>query len=131
MPVATFWRASYLLVMSLRCLALPVTWGMFRLGIQTALLRRASEGGSWEVVVSLAETGKWIRELGRVDLSAFERTIPSFGDVQEEGLLNELIARDGGKVTFLRHAANIENSEVGWAAAPGKLGSDEAEWFGL
>jgi len=35
-------------------------------GIIAALIRRASEGGSWHVKVSLARTGLWLRSLGRV-----------------------------------------------------------------
>ena len=36
-------------------------------GAQAALLRQQTEGGSWHVQVSLARTGQWLRELGRVD----------------------------------------------------------------
>lgn len=35
-------------------------------GIQAALMRRALQGGSWRVEVSLARTGHWLRSLGRV-----------------------------------------------------------------
>ena len=35
-------------------------------GAMTALARRVTEGGSWHVRVSLAQTGHWIRGLGRV-----------------------------------------------------------------
>ena len=34
---------------------------------QVALLKRAEEGGSWHVQVSLAQTAQWLRNLGRVD----------------------------------------------------------------
>ena len=36
-------------------------------GAMTALARRVTEGGSWHVRVSLAQTGHWIRSLGRID----------------------------------------------------------------
>src|SRR3989440_455632 len=36
-------------------------------GAMTALARRATEGGSWHVRASLAQTGHWIRGLGRID----------------------------------------------------------------
>jgi hypothetical protein len=104
---------------------------MFRLGIQTALLRRASSGGCWQVIVSLAETGKWIRELGRSNTSAFERATPSFEDVREAGLLDKLVTRDGRNLTFLSHSATLEDCEVGWTEAPRKLGTDKAEWLPL
>lgn len=35
-------------------------------GVQAALVRQRSEGGSWQVRVSLARTGRWLRDLGRV-----------------------------------------------------------------
>jgi hypothetical protein len=35
-------------------------------GIQAALWRRATQGGSWQVQVSLAGVGQWLRSLGRV-----------------------------------------------------------------
>ncbi len=34
---------------------------------QAALLRQSREGGSWHVRVSLAQTGHWLRSLGRVE----------------------------------------------------------------
>ncbi|MBV1878736.1 MAG: CoA transferase [Pseudomonadales bacterium] len=36
-------------------------------GAQVALLRRATEGGSWHVQVSLAQTARWLRAMGRRD----------------------------------------------------------------
>ncbi|MFC7553594.1 CoA transferase [Pseudoroseomonas wenyumeiae] len=36
-------------------------------GILAALHRRAAEGGSWQVRVSLAATGRWLRGLGRLE----------------------------------------------------------------
>ncbi len=35
--------------------------------VMAALVRRAEEGGSWHVRVSLAQTGHWLRQLGRID----------------------------------------------------------------
>src|SRR5690606_5310457 len=35
-------------------------------GAQVALARQATEGGSWRVRVSLAQTARWLRSLGRV-----------------------------------------------------------------
>ena len=34
---------------------------------QVALLKRASEGGSWHVRVSLRQTARWFRDLGRIE----------------------------------------------------------------
>ena len=40
---------------------------LMALGAMTALHRRATEGGSWHVRCSLAQTGHWFRHLGRVE----------------------------------------------------------------
>src|SRR3954471_10267378 len=39
---------------------------LMALGAMTALKRRATEGGSWHVRCSLAQTGHWLRHLGRI-----------------------------------------------------------------
>ena len=47
-------------------------------GTLAALLRRAEEGGSWRVTVSLAGTGQWLRGLGRLE-GAFGVPVPRTG----------------------------------------------------
>ena len=47
----------------------------------TALKRRATEGGSWLVRASLAQTGYWLRRLGRIDGVACPD--PTFEDVRD------------------------------------------------
>ena len=42
------------------------TGHLMALGASAALLRQQREGGSWQVQVSLARTGQWLRGLGRV-----------------------------------------------------------------
>ena len=41
-------------------------------GAMVALARRAREGGSWLVRISLAQVGKWIVDLGEVPAAALE-----------------------------------------------------------
>jgi len=41
-------------------------------GAMVALARRAQEGGSWLVRISLAQVGKWIVDLGEVPAAALE-----------------------------------------------------------
>ena len=66
----------------LPCQALDQCGGfLMAFGAMTALARRATEGGSWHVRVSLAQTGHWIRGLGRIDgLGAPD---PGFDDVRD------------------------------------------------
>ncbi|MGI9383364.1 MAG: CoA transferase, partial [Methyloligellaceae bacterium] len=52
----------------------------------TALLRRANEGGSWHVRVSLAQTGRWLQGLGRLPdgLACPDPTFDDVSDLLEE-----------------------------------------------
>src|SRR5262249_6953899 len=86
----------------LPCPALDHAAGyLMALGAMTALTRRASEGGSWPVRVSLAQAGHWIRSLGRV-AQGLACPNPGFDDVRDR-------LEDGdcgfGRLTAVRHAA--------------------------
>ncbi len=48
------------------------------LGVLTALRRRAAEGGSWHVKLSLARTAEWLHDLGRDDLPATPADVTPF-----------------------------------------------------
>ena len=92
-------------------------------GAITALTRRCTEGGSWHVRVSLAQTGKWLRQLGRIEhgLSCAET---SFDDVQD--LLEE---HDSGfgRLTAVRHAAQLSETPARWARPSMPLGAHAAQ----
>ena len=49
-------------------------------GALTALARRAREGGSWLVRISLAQTGKWLVDRGQVPESELQDVPAEFGD---------------------------------------------------
>ena len=53
---------------------LTLTGFLLAFGIQAALLRQATEGGSWRVRVTLAGTARWLRSLGRVEVASEEWT---------------------------------------------------------
>ena len=93
-------------------------------GAITALAHRCTEGGSWHVRVSLAQTGKWLRQLGRIEqgLSCDET---SFDDVQD--LLEE---HDSGfgRLTAIRHAAQLSETPARWARPSMPLGAHLAAW---
>ncbi len=77
-------------------------------GAMTALKRRATEGGSWHVRCSLAQTGHWLRDLGRVE-GGLACPNPSFDDVRD---LMEDSASGFGRLTgvrpFRRHVGNAD-----------------------
>jgi crotonobetainyl-CoA:carnitine CoA-transferase CaiB-like acyl-CoA transferase len=89
----------------------------------TALKRRASEGGSWLVRASLAQTGYWIRRLGRIDGAACPD--PAFADVQDR---LEESASGFGHLTAVRHAAAMTETPPRWVRPSVPLGSDPPQW---
>ncbi|MGH7122438.1 MAG: CoA transferase [Acetobacteraceae bacterium] len=72
-------------------------------GVIAALMRRAAEGGSWHVKVSLARTGLWLRSLGRV-LDGFRCEDPAGGAIAER---LEEVASGFGPLTVVRPAAEF------------------------
>ena len=93
-------------------------------GIMAALIHRATEGGSWRVVVSLAATGRWLRSLGRIDggLACHD---PQFDDVRP---FLEETPSDFGPLIAVRHAALLDATPGRWARPARRLGADKAEW---
>jgi crotonobetainyl-CoA:carnitine CoA-transferase CaiB-like acyl-CoA transferase len=97
---------------------------LLALGIQAAWLRRATEGGSWRVRVSLARTGMWLRSLGRV-AGGFAVADPSQEDVAD---LLDVEHGAWGAMTHVRHAAVMERTPARWAMPAAPLGSSDAAW---
>ncbi len=88
-----------------------------------ALKRRMAEGGSWHVRLSLAQTGHWLRQLGRIDGMACSD--PGFGDV---GDCLEETASGFGRLTTVRHAADMSETPPYWARPSVPLGTHAADW---
>jgi hypothetical protein len=108
----------------LPCQALDHASGyLLATGVMAALIRRAEEGGTWRVRVSLARTGIWLRSLGRIDgFSASEPTQNDIADLLE--------THDGGfgPLTAVRHAAILAATPAVDGPAM-QLGSSQAEWL--
>jgi hypothetical protein len=86
-------------------------------GIIRALTRRAIEGGSWHVQVSLARTGRWLEDFGRVD--ALHVADPAFDDVRD---LLATTASDYGQLTFVRPPGAIAGAPHAWDRPPTPAG---------
>ncbi|WP_206035542.1 CoA transferase [Roseomonas sp. HF4] len=110
----------------LPCQALDHASGyLLAFGAMAALLRRAEEGGSWLVRVSLAGTGEWIRRLGRIEggLAA-----PGTPDPEALGWMEE--GDSGfGRMRALRHAAMLSATPARWALPAMPLGSHPPAWL--
>jgi crotonobetainyl-CoA:carnitine CoA-transferase CaiB-like acyl-CoA transferase len=93
-------------------------------GAMMALARRAREGGSWLVRVSLAQTGRWIDALGRVDgAPAPEQRLEDVEDL--------LLTTDSpfGRLRHVRPAARLSETPARWTRPSMPLGSDPPTWL--
>ena len=85
------------------------------------LARRATEGGSWWVRVSLCQTAAWIERSGRVDPAG----ATGIGDVRD--LLLER-STDLGQVTYLGPAARMSATPPRWELPVQPLGASPPVW---
>lgn len=97
---------------------------LMALGAMMARLRQAREGGSWHVQVSLARTGKWLWEMGRL---AKGLDVPDIaGDVITP--LVEELPSGFGTLSAVRHAAVLGFTPAYWARPAVPLGTDPPVW---
>ena len=90
-------------------------------GAAAALWRQQREGGSWHVQVSLAQTGRWLRQLGRVEDGFAARAL----DLQP---FLETSASAYGELTALRHSARLGRTPAGWSRSSERPGDSPARW---
>jgi crotonobetainyl-CoA:carnitine CoA-transferase CaiB-like acyl-CoA transferase len=106
----------------LPCQALDHASGyLLAFGVLVALLRRMEQGGSWHVEVSLARTGRWIRDLGRVD-NGFQVEAPDPADLMETS------ETGFGTLHAIRHAAILHDTPAHWTRPSPPLGADPPSW---
>jgi crotonobetainyl-CoA:carnitine CoA-transferase CaiB-like acyl-CoA transferase len=91
--------------------------------VMTALKRQAEEGGSWHVRVSLAQTGHWLRHLGRINGMSCPN--PKFDDVRD---LLEETPSGFGRLTAVRHAAVMSETPPRWLRPSVPLGTHPPVW---
>lgn len=97
---------------------------LMALGTMAALTRRAQEDGSWHVRVSLAQTRRWLRGLGRVPdgLAAPDPQREDVADLLEE-------SESGfGLLSAVRHAAQLSATPARWALPAVPLGEHPPHW---
>jgi crotonobetainyl-CoA:carnitine CoA-transferase CaiB-like acyl-CoA transferase len=91
-------------------------------GAMVALARRATEGGSWLVRVSLARTGKWIVDRGTVDASDTPELVA-------DGLTMETPS-PAGLIGHLKPVVQMSETPPHWERPPVPLGYHRPEWAG-
>jgi crotonobetainyl-CoA:carnitine CoA-transferase CaiB-like acyl-CoA transferase len=93
-------------------------------GAMMAKARQSREGGSWHVRVSLAQTGQWIWNLGRLaDGLKIE-------DMKGEAvrLFVEEAPSGFGPLRSIRHSAQLSKTPAFWARPAMPLGSHPPQW---
>jgi crotonobetainyl-CoA:carnitine CoA-transferase CaiB-like acyl-CoA transferase len=90
-------------------------------GAAAALHRQQREGGSWHVQVSLAQTGHWLRGLGRVQGGAGVAK-PSLDRYLETS------ASGFGELRAPRHSARLSRTPAHWQRPSVPPGSDPPSW---
>ncbi|RZN07437.1 carnitine dehydratase [Bradyrhizobium genosp. SA-3] len=94
-------------------------------GAMMAKARQAREGGSWHVRVSLAQTGRWLWNLGRLDggLDTPDLT----GDAVHAAFI-ESMPSGFGTLKAVRHSAVLSTTPAQWSRPAMPLGSHPAQW---
>ncbi len=100
------------------------TGTLLAFGTMAALHRRALEGGSWLVQVSLTRTAQWLRALPRQPdgMGAPDPIQDTIADLLEK-------SRSGfGRLTAIRHAARLAATPPRFARPAVPLGTDPPRW---
>lgn len=90
-------------------------------GVAAALCRQRREGGSWQVQVSLAQTGQWLRRLGQVagGLATASPDMVSFLEISQSGF---------GELCAVRHSAQLARTPAHWKRPSMPPGSSAPAW---
>ena len=93
-------------------------------GAMMARARQSREGGSWHVRVSLAQTGRWLWNLGR--LADALKTEDLRGEAVQPFI--EETASGFGPLRAVRHSAVLSATPAFWARPAMPLGSHPPQW---
>jgi crotonobetainyl-CoA:carnitine CoA-transferase CaiB-like acyl-CoA transferase len=93
-------------------------------GAMMAKARQAREGGSWHVQVSLARTGRWLWNLGRLADGLAQE------DLKGEAVMPfvEEVGSGFGTLRSVRHSALLSRTPAFWARPAMPLGSHPPQW---
>ena len=97
-------------------------------GAMMAKARQARDGGSWHVRVSLAQTGRWLWNLGRLDGGL--NTPDLTGEVVHAAFI-ESMPSGFGMLKAVRHSALLSRTPAQWNRQAMPLGSHPAQWPAL
>ncbi len=96
-------------------------------GAMVALARRAREGGSWLVRISLAQVGKWIVDLGEVPANEARDTPAEFTPAELERWATTTDT-PSGRLRHLKPVVQLSETPPFWARPSVPLGYHEPVW---
>jgi crotonobetainyl-CoA:carnitine CoA-transferase CaiB-like acyl-CoA transferase len=101
-----------------------VTGYLMAFGAMMARARQAREGGSWHVQVSLAQTARWLWNLGRLPQGLGAK------DIERNDVLQmvEDMPSGFGKLSAVRHSAILSKTPAFWARPAVPLGTNPPQW---
>ena len=104
-----------------------LTGYLMAFGAMVALARRAREGGSWLVRISLAQTGRWLVDRGEVSTTALKdvaKEIPQ-GDIDRWSIESDTPV---GRLRHLGPTVRLSETPPYWARPSVPLGYNEPAW---
>jgi crotonobetainyl-CoA:carnitine CoA-transferase CaiB-like acyl-CoA transferase len=96
-------------------------------GAMVALARRAREGGSWLVRISLAQVGKWMVDLGEVPAASLKGVPEEFSEA-ELSSWSTTSETPSGRLRHLRPVAQMSETPAHWARPSVPLGYHRPVW---
>jgi hypothetical protein len=93
-------------------------------GAMMAKARQSREGGSWLVRISLAQTARWLWNLGRITEALNTRDFTG----EEVMPFIEEAASGFGPLRSVKHSANLSKTPAFWARPAMPLGSHKPQW---
>ena len=96
-------------------------------GAMAALARRAQEGGSWLVRISLAQVGKWLVDLGEVSSSSL-KDVPADFTPDEIERWSTTSQTPSGPLRHLAPVAQLSRTPGFWARPSVPLGHHRPVW---
>ncbi len=110
---------------TLPCQALDHAAGfILSFAVMMALHRQATIGGSWHVETSLAQAGRWIENLGRLD-QGLNCPDPDRSDIAD---LLETSPSGFGEISAVKHSGILSGAPAYWSQPSLPLGSNPPHW---
>jgi len=104
-----------------------LTGYLMAFGTLVALRKRAHEGGSWLVRLSLAQVGRWLQQQGELTTPGLAEVTPEFGQAELE---QWMMSSDTpmGRLTHLAPVVQFSETPARWARPSVPLGRSSPVW---